>query len=149
MTDKNPSDAAPRDVEVRRTSLATQLFRFVFVGVFTAAIDYGLTLLLTHFGLHRSAAKAIGWVFGTIAAYVANARWTFGAQVSGRTAGAVAALYASTFAVQNFLYWVLNEPLISMGFEGAVKDTLAVVIAQGVATVTNFAIQRIFIFKGD
>ena len=68
MTDKNPSDAAPRDVEVRRTSLATQLFRFVFVGVFTAAIDYGLTLLLTHFGLHRSAAKAIGWVFGTIAA---------------------------------------------------------------------------------
>lgn len=142
-------DTNVADVEVRRSSLQTQLFRFVSVGVFTAAIDYGLTLLLTSLGLHRSAAKAIGWVFGTIAAYIANARWTFGAQVSGRTAGAVAALYASTFAVQNFLYWVLNAPLISMGFEGAVKDTIAFVIAQGVATVTNFAIQRIFIFKGD
>lgn len=56
-------------------------------------------------------------------------------------------LYASTFAVQNFLYWVLNEPLMALGFEGAVKDTIAFVIAQGVATVTNFAIQRAFIFK--
>ena len=130
------------------STLKTQLVRFVSVGVFTAAIDYGLTLFLTYLGLHRSLAKAIGWVFGTIAAYIANARWTFGAHVSGRTAGAVGMLYLATFAVQNFLYWVLNAPLISMGFEGALKDTIAFVIAQGVATVTNFAIQRVFIFKG-
>ena len=135
------------EVKPSSTSLHTQLVRFISVGVFTAAIDYGLTLLLTYLGLHRSAAKAIGWVFGTITAYLVNARWTFGAKVSGRTAATVGILYASTFAVQNFLYWVLNEPLISLGFEGAVKDTIAFVIAQGVATVTNFAIQRAFIFK--
>ena len=129
-------------------SLRTQLVRFVSVGVFTAILDFGLTLILTHLGLHRSAAKAIGWVFGTIAAYLANARWTFGAQVSGRTATAVGLLYASTFAVQNFLYWATNAPLIAMGFEGAVKDTISFVIAQAVATITNFVIQRVFIFKG-
>ncbi|MDN6460214.1 MAG: GtrA family protein, partial [Corynebacterium flavescens] len=78
---------------------------------------------------------------------IANARWTCGAQVSGRTAGAVAALYGSTFVVQNFLYWVLNAPLLSLGLDGVVKDTVAFVIAQAVATVTNFVIQRIFIFK--
>lgn len=128
-------------------SLKTQLGRFVAVGVFTAAIDFGLTLLLTHLGLHRSAAKAIGWVFGTIAAYLINARWTFGSAVSGKTAVAVGALYVSTFAVQNVLYWVTNAPLIALGFDGAVKDTISFVIAQGVATVTNFAIQRAFIFK--
>ena len=129
-------------------SLRTQLVRFVSVGVFTTILDFGLTLILTHLGLHRSAAKAIGWVFGTIAAYLANARWTFGAQVSGRTATAVGLLYASTFAVQNFLYWATNAPLIAMGFEGAVKDTISFVIAQAVATITNFVIQRVFIFKG-
>lgn len=128
-------------------SLKTQLVRFVSVGVFTAAIDFGLTLALTAFGLHRSAAKAIGWVFGTIAAYLINARWTFGSQVSGKTAFAVGMLYASTFAVQNFLYWVTNAPLMAIGFDGAVKDTISFVIAQGVATVTNFAIQRAFIFN--
>ena len=143
------TNSADDAVEVKpsSTSLHTQLVRFISVGVFTAAIDYGLTLLLTYLGLHRSAAKAIGWVFGTIAAYLANARWTFGAKVSGRTAATVGILYASTFAVQNFLYWVLNEPLMALGFEGAVKDTIAFVIAQGVATVTNFELQRHWIFR--
>ncbi|MDN6235703.1 MAG: GtrA family protein [Corynebacterium flavescens] len=155
MTDK-PEDssqgaarAVAEDVEVQAssTSLKTQLFRFSSVGGCTAALDYRRTQHLTALGLHRSAAKALGWVAGTIAAYIANARWTFGAQVSGRTAGAVAALYGSTFVVQNFLYWVLNAPLLSLGLDGVVKDTVAFVIAQAVATVTNFVIQRIFIFK--
>ncbi|WP_336622006.1 GtrA family protein [Corynebacterium flavescens] len=135
------------EVQASSTSLKTQLFRFSSVGGCTAALDYRRTQHLTALGLHRSAAKALGWVAGTIAAYIANARWTFGAQVSGRTAGAVAALYGSTFVVQNFLYWVLNAPLLSLGLDGVVKDTVAFVIAQAVATVTNFVIQRIFIFK--
>lgn len=136
------------DVEVAPgASLKTQLFRFIAVGVGSAVIDYGLTIILQFFGLHRSLAKAIGWIFGTITAYVLNARWTFGAEVAGKTAGAVAGLYLATFAVQNFLFWVLNGPLQDMGFHDVLKDTIAFVIAQGVATITNFVIQRAFIFK--
>ncbi|MDY3126675.1 MAG: GtrA family protein [Corynebacterium sp.] len=127
--------------------MRTQLSRFIFVGIFTAILDYSVTMVLTSLGLHRSAAKAIGWVFGTVAAYVANARWTFGAHVSGKTALSVGVLYASTFFVQNVLYWLLNAPLMALGFEGVVKNTIAFVIAQGVATVTNFVIQRVFVFK--
>lgn len=119
----------------------------MLVGIFTAILDYSVTMLLTYFGLHRSAAKAIGWVFGTVAAYLVNARWTFGAKVSGKTAVTVGLLYASTFAVQNLLYWLLESPLIALGFEGLTKNTIAFVIAQGVATVTNFVIQRVFVFK--
>nr|WP_273369641.1 GtrA family protein [Corynebacterium massiliense] len=128
-------------------TLKKQLGRFVAVGVFTALIDAGLTFFLTYLGLHRSVAKAIGWVFGTLAAYLLNARWTFDSKVSGKTAAAVGALYASTFAVQNFLYWATNQPLIDLGFEGLTKDIISFVIAQGVATITNFAIQRALIFK--
>lgn len=137
----------PENTEVQRGSLKQQLGRFIAVGVFTAALDYGLTMVLIALGLHRSAAKAIDWVFGTIAAYMANARWTFGAQVTGRTAATVAVLYGGTFAVQNLLFWLLNSPLMALGLDGAVKNTVAFVIAQGVATVTNFVVQRVFVFK--
>ena len=147
-----PAIAVPDALEVvpadaGHKSLKTQLSRFIAVGIFTAILDYSLTILLTALGLHRSVAKAIGWVFGTIAAYLANARFTFQTEVSAKTAAAVGLLYASTFAVQNGLFWLLNEPLMAMGFTGVVKNTIAFVIAQGVATVTNFVIQRAFVFK--
>lgn len=150
--DNNPKQPAHQlpgsDVTVAPgASLSTQLFRFIAVGVGSAVIDFGLTLILHHLGLQRSLAKAIGWVFGTITAYFLNARWTFGADVAGKTAGAVTLLYLATFAVQNFLFWVLESPLIALGFHDTLKDTIAFIIAQGVATITNFVIQRVFIFK--
>lgn len=140
-----------KDYEVaqpsQQSSLKTQLTRFIGVGVISAIVDFGLTLILQSLGLNRTFAKAIGWCFGTLTAYVLNAKYTFGAKVGGKTGAAVAVLYLSTFAIQVFLYWVLDAPLQGIGLDGAVKDTIAFVIAQGVATVTNFAIQRAFIFK--
>ncbi|WP_246388816.1 GtrA family protein [Corynebacterium incognita] len=135
------------DVEVKGTSLRTQLTRFVGVGIFTALLDWGLTMLLINFGVPRGSAKAVGWVFGTIAAYLANARFTFGSKVSGRTAVAVGLLYLSTFLVQNIMFRITEAPLVALGLEGGVMNTVSYVIAQGVATITNFAIQRAFIFK--
>lgn len=129
------------------SSLKSQLSKFVAVGVISAIIDFGLTLILQNFGLNRSLSKAIGWCFGTLTAYILNAKWTFGTKVGGRSAAAVAVLYLTTFGVQVFLYWVLESPLISLGLEGFAKDFVAFFIAQGVATVTNFVIQRVFIFK--
>ena len=50
------TNSADDAVEVKpsSTSLHTQLVRFISVGVGAAAIDYGLTLLLTYLGLHLS-----------------------------------------------------------------------------------------------
>lgn len=128
-------------------SLKKQLSRFVAVGVITAAIDYSLTMILDALGLHRQLAKVVGWIFGTIAAYLLNSRYTFNAAISGRKALAVFILYASTFAIQNFLWWVTDQPLQALGFDGIIKNTISFVIAQGVATLTNFALQRTLIFK--
>lgn len=129
-------------------SLRTQLTKFIAVGVVCAVIDMGLTFLLDYlFGMPRQLAKALGWVAGTISAYFMNAKWTFNSTVSAKKTIAVALLYASTFAVQNLLYWLVPMPLESLHWSTVVVDTISFVIAQGVATVTNFVMQRVFIFK--
>lgn len=128
-------------------SLWRQLSRFVGVGIFTAIIDYSLTMILHYFGLNRQLSKAVGWVFGTLAAYLLNSRFTFGAKLSARKATAVFLLYASTFLIQNLLWWVTRDPLLALGLEGWWMNTVSFVIAQGVATITNFILQRTLIFK--
>ncbi|AGS33712.1 hypothetical protein B841_01145 [Corynebacterium maris DSM 45190] len=129
------------------STLWTQLSSFLGVGIFTAIIDATITFTLTHFGLHRNAAKAVGWVFGTAAAYLLNSRFTFKTKVTKGKALAVFLLYASTFGIQNLLYWATNGPLLALGFDGLTKDIISFVIAQGVATVTNFVLQRTVVFR--
>lgn len=131
-----------------QTSLKTQLGRFIAVGVVSAIIDLGLTLILDYLlGVPRAWAKALGWVAGTITAYILNSKWTFNSNTSAKSTIAVAVLYLSTFAVQNVLYWVLETPLEALGLPEKPVDIISFVIAQGVATITNFIIQRVFIFK--
>lgn len=130
--------------------LVVQMIRFIISGVIAAVVDFGLTLILDYgFGFPRDAvAKPVGWVFGTITAYMINRRWTFKAEASWKRTVAVAVLYIITFAIQTQLY--KYSPLL---FEGAWgwnrfwTDTASFVVAQGVATVINFIIQRVFIFK--
>lgn len=130
-------------------TLARQLVSFVAVGAFSAIFDWGTTLLLTMWWgqPYRELAKAFGWCIGTITAYILNSRFTFKEKVSAGKATAVFILYLSTFAIQLFIYWVTDGPLQSMGLHGAVKDTVSFVLAQGVATITNFILQRTVVFR--
>ncbi|WIM67872.1 GtrA family protein [Corynebacterium breve] len=129
-------------------SALVQLVRFTTVGIFTALIDWSLTIFFIDvIGWPRQVGKAIGWVFGTLAAYLLNSRYTFKSEVSAKKAAAVFTLYASTFLIQQLIFWVTNEPLMAMGFQGATKNTISFVLAQAVATITNFVLQRVLIFK--
>lgn len=130
--------------------LIVQMIRFIISGVIAAVVDFGLTLILDYgFGLPRNEiAKPVGWVFGTITAYMINRRWTFKAEASWKRTVAVAILYLITFAIQTQLY--KYSPLVFEGLWGWNRfwtDTASFVVAQGVATVINFIIQRVFIFK--
>lgn len=148
-SDSGPAPG-PKEKRFDDSSAIVQLVRFTTVGIFTALIDLSLTQLFTFVvGWDRQIAKAIGWTFGTIAAYLLNSRFTFKSAVSAEKATAVFILYASTFAIQQFVYWVTNAPLIALGFEDPWKDVISFVLAQGVATITNFVLQRVLIFKKD
>ncbi|WP_338122251.1 GtrA family protein [Corynebacterium xerosis] len=135
----------PRDEH----GLMIQMTRFIISGVIAAVVDFGTLIIMNWvFGVDRTVSKAVAWVFGTITAYMINRRWTFKAEASGKRLAAVAALYLTTFAVQNAIFWAAPFLLVDQwGWGRGLSDTVAFVVAQGVATVVNFIVQRTVIFK--
>ncbi len=125
--------------------LTTAMVRFVITGAGSAVLDFGLTMLLQYgLGWDPAYAKALGFVLGTTTAYLINRRWTFRAEPSAARFVAVIVLYLATFAVQVGIYtalehlWATDDKLMS---------AVSFVIAQGTATVINFVVQRVVIFK--
>lgn len=130
------------------SAMKQQALPFLIIGIGCAVIDFGITNTLDQaLDVQRDLAKAVGWVFGTISAYVLNSKFAFNAKIDAKKASAVFILYATTFAVQMLLWRVTDEPLSSLGLQDSWKNAVSFVIAQGVATVTNFVLQSKVIFK--
>ena len=129
------------------SDLKTQVIRFFLTGVLSAVVDYGLLQLLMLAGMGHGAAKALSFVAGTLTAYALNRRWTFQAEPSRARFVATMGLYAVMFGVQWGLFMVLVPWFEGMGWSMFWASTVGYVIAQGVATVTNFIVQRTVIFR--
>jgi putative flippase GtrA len=124
-------------------TLKTQASRFIVTGGLSAIVDFGLYVVFLRLGLHVNVAKTLSFIAGTTTAYLINRRWTFRAAPSKARFAAVVALYALTYTVQigiNYTFY--------MEFEGQPwRVPVAFVIAQGTATVINFVVQRVVIFR--
>lgn len=134
--------------------LQSELVKFILVGGFSAIVDMGSTWIFTfEVGLSDGWAKTWGFVLGTLTAYFINRRWTFRAEPSFRRFVVTMFTYAVTFAVQWLLYNVVCIPWLTgrSAFGFALDDEwvrlISFVIAQGVATIINFLIQKLIIFR--
>ena len=143
----NPADPEAEPQVVVPLPLPVQLGRFVVTGALSAVVDFGLLNLFMYLGLGHTPAKALSFVAGTTTAYLINRRWTFRAEPSRRRFVAVVALYALTFALQVGLWAILYVRLPQLGLDEVGVRIVGFVIAQGVATTVNFAVQRALIFR--
>lgn len=135
-----------RQAKQRRRSrprLAPQLTRFVVVGVGCALVDYGTYLALVGLDLWVHLAKAVGWVVGTLTAYLINRRWVFRGSGGGAQFASVMILYGTTFTAQIGVNAVMLAVLPPSWW----RLTVAFLIAQGLATCINFVVQRRVIFR--
>ena len=129
-------------------TLGRHLFRFVISGGLSACVDFGLTLFLQFVvGTGYPVAKAVGFFFGTLTAYMINRRWTFQAEASTKRFLVTMALYVLMFGVQWGLAVSINHGLVDQGVAAFWAGTIGFVIGQGVATTVNFIVQRWVIFR--
>jgi putative flippase GtrA len=131
------------DAGARQIGLLGQLTRFVLVGGLSALVDYGSYQALLAMGTWVHLAKAISFILGTTTAYLINRRWTFNS--AGGTAPAMrfVLLYTVTF----FVNTGVNAFMLYLLADFAGEKTVAWVIAQGTATVINFVMLRLVVFR--
>ncbi|WP_333617778.1 GtrA family protein [Dietzia sp.] len=131
-----------------RMGIMEQAVRFILVGGVSAVVDYGIyQLLMALFGLPYPVAKAISFVFGTLTAYALNRRYTFRSEPSWRKFVTTMAVYAVMFLVQWGIATGVTALLLDHDVSKFWATTIGFVLGQGVATVTNFVVQRAIIFR--
>ncbi|PFG27536.1 GtrA family protein [Corynebacterium renale] len=128
--------------------MKTQAFRFLISGGVSAVVDLGLTWIFNVLlSVTVPVSRTIGWVFGTLTAYVINSRWTFSSGHSNKRFAQVMGLYGITYVINIGGQWALQRLAEGWGWNQTVALVVAFVISQGTATVINFLVQRAFIFK--
>jgi putative flippase GtrA len=118
---------------------------FLIVGSLTVAVDFGAYRGLVWLGITGvDAAKAIGFLAGTLFAYLSNRFWTFGHRSHAPgTLWRFAVLYAATMGA-NVL---VNSLALRFLADTMTAVQLAFLLATAISAILNFLGMKFFVFK--
>lgn len=124
-----------------------ELSIFLIVGSLTVLVDYlSYRSLVWSALLGVDAAKATGFLVGTVFAYFANRVWTFGHKTHAPgSALRFAFLYAATLGA-NVL---VNALALSALANISASIQIAFLLATGVSATLNFLGMKLFVFKSS
>ncbi len=130
-----------------KTLAGKELGIFLIVGTLTVIVDFVIYRgLVTGLAADVDLAKAVGFVSGTVFAYVFNRFWTFGdRQHAAGSAARFIVLYGATLAINVLINRAGLEILRSL--ETAVSVPMAFVLATGVSAALNFIGMKWFVFR--
>ena len=125
-------------------SLKRHLGSYTVVGLVQLAVDWGITVLLSHWGLRIGAANVIGRVSGALLGYWLNGRYTFSGE-------------QHTLGRQQFLryvlWWLFATVLSTVAIEliddylGRKWAWLAKPLVEGCIALLSFVMARQWVFR--
>ena len=117
---------------------------FIVIGIITVLIDFSTYRGLIWSGLNVDAAKAAGFLTGTVFAYAANRMWTFGHKQHAKgSLWRFISLYAVTLAGNVCINALALNGL--SGFKGSVQ--VAFLLATGTSAMINFLGMKFYVFR--
>ena len=130
---------------MRKSRAWSQLWRFLIVGSLTVGVDYLCYHSLLLFHIEINAAKAMGFMAGTLFAYFANRFWTFSGSTHRRgTWWRFPIVYGINLGVNV----MLNAYMLELLIEVPSSMTLAFLVATGTSAILNFLGMKFFVFTG-
>lgn len=123
-----------------------EILRFLLVGATTVLIDFVVYRLIMFAGIATGAAKAMGFLTGTVFAYFVNRLWTFGAT---EQSGGLLQVFRFTAVYGGSLVANVAVNGVILGLAGRSEFVLAVafVLATGVSATLNFVGMKFFVFR--
>lgn len=124
-------------------SLVVKGLKFTGIGVFGALIDFGTRQLMLYLGVWPFAARGISYIVGSTFAYYANSFLTFGGDRSAAEKARAAITYVVCFC---------TAVLVDFGWRHGFARMPHVLFwswffSQAAATVLNFGLQNLWVFR--
>ena len=128
-----------------KSSVLSELKKFLAVGMIAVSLDWGIYLALVNFlGLGAVLSKSLSYIIGTMFAFAANGRLVFQSDLAPLNFLKHLLLYTFSLLANTLLFadWESN-----FSFESPIILGAALLTSTFVSTVINFIGMRFWVFK--